>query len=74
MIMMARSRAFEDDDDLTALRQCMRAEEDLRRYRRHTPWRGEYRFFRPENVACIEHFRQSSGTTVAAKDRKQINK
>ena len=47
-----------EDDDLLDLHQCMRSEEELRQYRWHVPLRGEYRFFRSENVVCIEHFRQ----------------
>jgi hypothetical protein len=47
-----------NEDELVVLHQCMRPEEDLRQYRRHVPWKGEYRFFRSENVICIEHFRQ----------------
>jgi hypothetical protein len=44
-------------DDETDMRSCMSPEEDLRRYRRWNPWHGEYRYFRSENVVCIEHFR-----------------
>ena len=47
-----------DEDDLIVLHQCMRPEEDLRQYRHHAPWKGEYRFFRSANVVCIEHFRR----------------
>jgi hypothetical protein len=57
---MARfpAKPYEDDEDLSVLRQCMRPEEDLREYRRRVPWNGEYRYFRSENVACMEHFRR----------------
>jgi len=53
-----RAKPSEDEEDLSVLRQCMRPEEDLREYRRRVPWKGEYRYFRSENVACIEHFRR----------------
>ena len=43
---------------LAFLRQYMLSEEELRPYRWHIPWRGEYQFFRSENVVCIEHFRR----------------
>jgi hypothetical protein len=55
-MIAAHFRACEDDDDLAVLRRCMRPEEDMRQYRQRTPWKGEYRFFRSENVVCIEHF------------------
>jgi hypothetical protein len=45
----------EDDEDMTVLRLCMRPEENLREYRRRVPWKGEFRYFRSDNVVCIEH-------------------
>ena len=63
---MMPSHADADDDDLTALHQCMRPEEDLRAYRRHTPWNGEHRYFRSLNVVCIEHFRKPHTSTQRA--------
>lgn len=53
----AQYRSKDADADLLDLHQCMRSEEELRQYRQYMPWRGEYRFFRSENVVCIEHFR-----------------
>ena len=57
-MIAAHFRACEDDDDLAVHRRCMRPEENLRQYRQRTPWRGEYRFFRSENVVCVEHFKR----------------
>jgi hypothetical protein len=48
----------EDDEDMAVLRLCMRPEEDLREYRRRVPWKGEFRYFRSDNVVCIEHHRR----------------
>jgi hypothetical protein len=48
----------EDDEDMAVLRLCMRSEEDLREYRRRVPWKGEFRYFRSDNVVCIEHHRR----------------
>jgi hypothetical protein len=46
-----------DDADEVDMRRCMLPEEDLREYRWRNPWHGEYRYFRSDNVVCIEHFR-----------------
>jgi hypothetical protein len=53
VIAHIQEKPLDDEEDL---RQCMRSEEDLREYRWRMPWKGEYRFFKSENVVCIEHF------------------
>lgn len=55
-MVMEPSRTTPDNDEVD-MRRCMLSEEDLRPYRWRNPWRGEYRYFRSENVVCIEHFR-----------------
>lgn len=50
----------DDDEDMAVLRICMRPEEDLREYRRRVPWKGEFRYFRSDNVVCIEHRRRQT--------------
>jgi len=50
----------EDDEDMAVLRLCMRPEEDLREYRRRVPWKGEFRYFRSDNVVCIEYHRRQT--------------
>ena len=50
----------EDEEDLAFMRKFVRPEEDLREQRRRHPWAGGYRYFRSENVVCIEHYRQAA--------------
>ena len=44
----------ENDEDMDVLRLCMRPEEDLREYCRRVPWKGEFRYFRSDNVVCVD--------------------
>src|SRR5580704_561228 len=50
----------EDEEDLAFMRKFVRPEEDLREQRRHHPWAGGYRYFKSENIVCIEHYRRSA--------------
>jgi hypothetical protein len=48
----------EDAEDLALLREFVRPEEDLRELRRWRPWTVGFRYFRSENVVCLEHYRR----------------
>ena len=45
-----------EEDDEAFLRRIIFPEEDRHLFT-STPWRGGYRWFRSENIVCIEHYR-----------------
>jgi hypothetical protein len=57
-VMLTKVRNDDDDDDDIFWRKLILPEEDRRRLFPNT-WKGGYRWFRSENVVCIEHFRRS---------------
>jgi hypothetical protein len=57
-VLIGKLSAAPDDEDEILLRRLVYPEED--RYLHTTlPWTGGYRWFRSENVVCIEHYRRS---------------
>ena len=46
-----------EEDDEAFLRRIIFPEEDRHLFT-STPWRGGYRWFRSENIVCIEHYRR----------------
>jgi hypothetical protein len=57
---MTTAHTTQDEEDLAFMRKFVRPEEDLREQRRRMPWTGGYRYFRSENVVCIEHYQQAA--------------
>ena len=55
MILVQRDN---DNDESTFWRKLILPEEDRRRLFPDMTWKGGYRWFRSENVVCIEHFRR----------------
>jgi hypothetical protein len=47
-------------------RAMMFAEEDRHRFT-SKPWDGSYRYFRSENVLCMEHFKRPVGPPLERK-------
>lgn len=47
-----------NNDDSTFWRKLILPEEDRRRLLPDMTWNGGYRWFRSENVVCLEHFRR----------------
>lgn len=58
---MAERKYKDADEDEAFLRRMIFPEEDRHLFTA-TPWRGGYRWFRSENVVCIEHYRRETDT------------
>ena len=54
--MKDQPKKSETEEDEAFLHRLIFPEEDRHRFTA-TPWRGGYRWFRSENVVCIEHYR-----------------
>jgi hypothetical protein len=52
------AQARNNDDDGLFWRKLILPQEERRRLFPDAPWKGGYRWFRSENVVCIEHFRR----------------
>jgi hypothetical protein len=55
---MMLTKVQHDDDDDIFWQKLILPEEDRRRSFPDMTWTGGYRWFRSENVVCIEHFRR----------------
>jgi hypothetical protein len=56
--MSMHSKSIEGREDEAFLRHLILPEEDCLHYRQAAPWTGGCRWFRSENVVCIEHYRR----------------
>jgi hypothetical protein len=63
MADLTSGKRIEDDEDDVWLRQFVLSEED--RHRRHpsTQWTGGYRWFKSENVICLDGYRSPADMT-----------
>jgi hypothetical protein len=57
-----RKDVNEREDNDAFMRRITYCEEE-RRLRTSVPWSGGYRWFKSENVVCIEHYRKPQTTT-----------
>ena len=55
---MVLTKVQDDDDNDVFWQKLILPEEDRRRLFPDLTWAGGYRWFRSENVVCIEHFRR----------------
>ena len=55
---MMLTKVQDDNDDDTFWQRLILPEEDRRHLFPDMTWTGSYRWFRSENVVCIEHFRR----------------
>jgi hypothetical protein len=61
----------EEGGEESFLRSLILPEEDRHHYTA-LPWTGGYRWFRTENVVCIEHYRHPSRIFVVKGPRKHV--
>jgi hypothetical protein len=54
-----QSNRIDNDDDDAFMRSLIRPEEDRRRLYPGVAWEGGFRWFRSNNIVCLEHYRRS---------------
>lgn len=64
MAIVTMTEPNSDPDDEVFLRRLIFPEEDRHRFTA-TPWRGGFRWFRSDNVVCLEHYRRLKVEAVA---------
>jgi hypothetical protein len=52
---MTETATLEEDEAF--LRKLQRPEEELCAIRRLAPWKGEFRWFKSQNIVCLEKYR-----------------
>jgi hypothetical protein len=60
-------KRFSEQEDAFFRKLCI-PEEDRHRYT-SSPWDGSFRFFRAENVICLEHYQRSPAAPAVPKTK-----